>query len=124
MKAYNVADIPHELLISSKSGESFSSSAILSELFSCTKLFIHHEILSPGRRGSSPHRHTTQEEVVFVLEGFPTAHIGDKAITLKPGDVLGFPLDSQELHFMANETKSDVRYLVICSKETDDKVMY
>lgn len=124
MQAYNVADLPHELLSSAKSGEIFSKSAILSELFSCTKLFIHHEILAPGRRDSSPHRHTTQEEVIFVLEGFPTAHIGDKAISLKPGDFLGFPLSSHELHSIANETKSDVRYLVICSKESDDKVVY
>lgn len=121
MDVFNISDLEHQQL-SSSSGEIFSKSAILSELFSYRKIFIHHEILSPGKRASSPHRHTAQEEMIFVLEGFPTAHLGNQAEQLKPGDMIGFKPGSKELHYIENTTDRDVRFLVICSKETDEVI--
>lgn len=123
MDVFNISDLEHQQL-SSSSGEIFSKSAILTELFSYRKIFVHHEILSPGKRASAPHRHTAQEEMIFVLDGFPTAHLGNQAQQLKPGDMIGFKPDSQELHFIENTTNQDVRLLVICSNEEDDQIIF
>jgi uncharacterized cupin superfamily protein len=122
MDVFNISDLHHQQLIS-KSGEVFSRSAILTELLSCRKIFVHHEILSPGKKASSPHWHMTQEEMIFVLEGFPTAHWGHQTQQLKPGDFLGFKPGVQQLHFIENTTNQDVGFLVICSKEENDQVM-
>jgi len=124
VKVYNVNALSHEQLVSSKTGEVFSKSAVLTELFSCQKLFVHHEILSPGKKASAPHRHTTQEELIFVLDGFPTAHLGDQAVRLTPGDFVGFNPGSEDLYFIENTTNEDVRFLVICSKQKDDHVIF
>ena len=124
MECYNISDLPHEQLSSLKTGEVFSCSAILSKLFTFEKLFVHHEILSPGKRASSPHHHTLQEEMIFILEGFPMAHHGKETLNLKPGDCVGFKPNSKDLHFVENNTSREVRFLVICSKPEDDQIIY
>ena len=35
------------------------------------KIGVHHELLPPGRRTSSPHAESKEEEFVFVIEGTP-----------------------------------------------------
>jgi len=120
LEVFNIFDLQHEQLISSKSGEIYSRSAILTGLFSYRKIFVHHEVLSPGKRASAPHRHRVQEEMIFVLEGFPTAYLGKQAQQLKPGDFIGFKPGSKELHFIENTTDQEVRFLVICSNEEDE----
>lgn len=124
MEVFNVDNLHHEQLVSSKTGEIFSKSGILTDLFSCQKIFVHHEILSPGKRASSPHSHTKQEEMIFVLEGHPTACLGSLMRELKPGDFLGFIPGSEDLHFIENKTNKEVRFLVICSSHEDDKIIY
>jgi uncharacterized cupin superfamily protein len=124
MKIYNVDALPHSELISSATGEAFSKSALLSELFAHQDIFVHHEILPPGRRSSSPHRHTLREEMIFVLKGCLTAHLGDQTFQLKPGDFIGFNPASEHLHFIENATTEDACFLVICSNPTHDRVIY
>jgi uncharacterized cupin superfamily protein len=111
-------------LISSKNGEIFSKSAVLTKLFSFKKLFVHHEILAPGTRASSPHCHTDREEMIFVLEGVVTAHQGDEEVQLRPGDFIGFQTGSKKLHFVENTSEQEARLLVICSNDEDDQVLF
>ena len=124
MEVYDVNHLNPEQLVSSKTGEIFSRSAILTELLSFQKIFIHHEILSPGRRASSPHRHIEQEEMVFVLDGFAIAHLGNQVVELKPGDFIGFKPGSKDLHFIENTSDEEVRFLVICSNQENDQVIF
>lgn len=124
MEVNNINELPHEQLISSKTGEAFSKSAILTKLLPFQKIFVHHEILAPGKRASAPHSHTTQEEMICVLEGFPVAHLGNRTMQLKPGDFLGFTPASKELHFIENTTTQEIRFLVICSNQADDHVLF
>lgn len=124
MKILNINDLHHNQLNSAQSGELFSKSAVLSELLSFEKLFVHHEILAPGTRASSPHRHSEQEEMVVVLEGSPVVHLGRQKQTLKPGDCIGFSLHASELHFIENPTQQEVRILVICNRSMNDSVFY
>ena len=95
MKINNIDDMVHVELVSSKSGEVFSKSAVLTELLGFKDIFVHHEILLPGRRSSAPHRHTLREEMAFILMGAPTAYLGDKIYKLKAGDFLGLNLECQ-----------------------------
>lgn len=124
MKFYNVNALPHQELRSPVTGETFSKSAVLSELFAYRDIFVHHEILPPGRRSSSPHCHTLREEMVFVLKGCPTAHLGDQAFELQPGDFIGFKPGLTPLHFIENTTSEEVCLLVLCSNPENDPVVY
>lgn len=121
---YQVSDLPHKQLLSSKTGKLFSQSAVLTELSSFKKLFIHHEILAPGARTSSTHRHTDREEMIFVLEGAVTAYNGDDKVQLRPGDFIGFQAGSEKLHFVENSGEQEACFLVICSKEKGDHIHY
>ena len=124
VKAYNINTLEHTELVSSTSGEVFSKSAILSELFAHRDIFVHHEIIPPGKRSSSAHTHTLREEMVFILQGSATVHFGDQILQLQPGDFIGFKPNSTELHFIENKTVEEVRLLVICSNPTNDQVVF
>jgi uncharacterized cupin superfamily protein len=124
MKINNLNTLMHEELVSPKTEELYSQSAVLTELLGFKDIFVHHEILPPGRKTSSPHRHTRQEEMVIVLNGSPACHVGDQTIQLKPGDFIGFQPDSSELHTIENLTNEAVQLLVICSNPKDDYVIY
>jgi uncharacterized cupin superfamily protein len=120
----NIADLNHRELQSSKTGEKFSLSAALSDSFGFKDVFIHHEIIPPGRRSSSPHAHTHREEMIFVLEGAPVAHVGSESYQLKPGDYLGFPPGRENTHVVENPTSEPVKLLVIASNPAEDEVLY
>lgn len=124
MQVYHINDVPHKQLISSKTGEIFSKSAILTKFLSLQKFFVHHEILLPGKRASSPHRHTIQEEMIFVLDGFPTAHLGKESRQLKPGDFIGFHPYSEKQHYIENTTNQEACFLVICSNQENDQIIF
>lgn len=124
MNVFNIAKVPHEQLVSSKTGEIFSKSAVLTEILSCQKVFVHHEILSTGRRASSPHSHTIMEEIIFVLKGYPTAILGNQTAPLKPGDFLKFDPGVQEHHYIENTSGEEAHFLVICSNKENDQVIF
>jgi uncharacterized cupin superfamily protein len=122
--ALSINEIEHRELVSMKTGKTFSKSAILTDFFEFKDLFVHHEILEPGKQASAPHRHTSCEEMIVVLEGCPTLYLGDLVRQLKPGDFVGFNPVSQELHFIENTTDEEVRFLVICSNPKSDQTIY
>jgi uncharacterized cupin superfamily protein len=124
MRLYNISNINHQELISSRTGEKYSLSAVLTQLIDFKHLFIHHEILSPGRRSSSPHCHSHQEEMIFVLTGHPTAHLGEQIFQLKPGDFLGFKPSTSEYHFIKNCTDSEASVLVIACAFLEDTIRF
>ncbi len=114
--------IAHRQLQSARTGELYSQSASISELIGLKDVFVHHEIIAPGRRASAPHTHSEQEEMVFVLEGHPTAHLGDQAVQLVPGGFIGFAPGAVDAHYVENQSEGEVRILVISPKIKTDKV--
>ncbi len=124
MKIKNLNNLIHHDLDSSKTGEIYSKSVVLTELLGFQDLFVHHEILSPGQRTSAPHSHTLQEEMIIVLNGSPTCHIGDQLLPMKTGDFIGFKPASAELHYIENASNEMVYLLVICSNPKEDQVIY
>jgi uncharacterized cupin superfamily protein len=62
--------------------------------------------------------------MIVVLEGHPTAHLGDRSVRLGPGDFLGFEPGTGERHFIGNESTDVARLLVIASTPQGDRVCY
>jgi uncharacterized cupin superfamily protein/RimJ/RimL family protein N-acetyltransferase len=111
----------HEL---STKYEKLSQSAVLTDALDFRDLFVHHEIIPPGRRSSSPHSHSHIEEMFLVLEGQPTLVYGNHRFQAKPGDYIGFAPNDRNLHYVINETDTDVKILGICSEHPLDQTHY
>jgi uncharacterized cupin superfamily protein len=117
----NLLSTPHQEL-RSPTGEAFSLSAILSDAVGFKDIFVHHDIIPPGRRSSGKHAHSHREEMIVVLKGQIVTHIGSKAFTLNAGDYMGF--SPGEVHFAANEGETPAEVLVIASNPVEDRVSY
>ena len=118
----NLLDLEYQEM--STKSEKLSHSAILTTLLDFQDIFVHHEIIPPGRRSSSPHYHTHIEEMFIVSEGTPTFHYADKNFMAKPGDFIGFPPGERKLHYIINQSSADARVLGICSKSPFDQTQY
>src|SRR6186713_2910749 len=66
--------------------------------------------LSPGGESALLHRHSKQDEFVFILEGEPTLVTDRGEIQLTPGMCAGFPAAGLA-HQLVNRTDHDVVYL-------------
>jgi uncharacterized cupin superfamily protein len=93
--------------------ERMSVGAPFGRAFSLSKLGIHHERLPAGRRTSLPHAESAEEEFVFVIEGSPDVWIDGHLHRLAPGDGVGFPAGTGIAHTFINNTKEEVRLLVV-----------
>lgn len=124
MNIINLQDITHRQLKSKQTGELYSQSAVITDHFGFKDIFVHHEILLPGIKSSHPHYHTQSEELIFIIDGKPTAIYGDDIVQLKPGDFIGFKPGISEYHVLENNTDTKVTVLVISSKPEIDEVKY
>src|ERR1700678_2272362 len=70
--------------------ERLAIGAAVGKNFGLTRLGIHHERLPPGRRTSSPHAESIEEEFVYVIEGTPDVWLDGTLHRLRPGDGVGF----------------------------------
>jgi uncharacterized cupin superfamily protein len=87
--------------------------APLGSTFGLKRIGIHHVRLLPGRRTSYPHAESAEEEFVYVLEGTPDAWIDGHLHRLAPGDSVGFPAGTGICHSFLNNTREEVRLMVI-----------
>ena len=79
--------------------------------------------LLPGGESALLHRHTTQDELVYVLEGRPTLVTDRGEEELAPGMCVGFPA-AGVAHQLVNRTDAIVRYLEIGDRRPDDAASY
>lgn len=124
MTVYNLAQVEHRELSLSETGEKFSVSFSLAEMFGFKHVCAFHDIVPPGRRSSLPHIHTAKEEMVLVLAGTPTLRLGEEAAVLRPGDFVGFGPGEWPLHVIENHSDEEVQLLVIASNPSTDKPLY
>ncbi|MGZ2749155.1 cupin domain-containing protein [Burkholderia stagnalis] len=87
--------------------------APLARKLGLTRIGIHHVRLLPGRRTSYPHAESAEEEFAFVLEGTPDVWIDGNLHRLKPGDSVAFPAGTGICHTFLNNTREEVRMIVI-----------
>jgi len=79
--------------------------------------------LAPGAQSAFRHRHTRQEEFLYVLEGEPTLVTDGGEMPLRPGMCAGFPAGGTA-HHLVNRTRRDVVYLEVGDRPQGDEAIY
>lgn len=79
--------------------------------------------LMPGGESALLHRHSTQDEFVYILEGEPTLVTDRGEVLLAPGMCAGFPAQGIA-HHLVNRTGRDVLYLEIGDRTPGDEGSY
>jgi uncharacterized cupin superfamily protein len=79
--------------------------------------------LAPGGESALLHRHSKQDEFVFILEGEPTLVTDIGEAKLCPGMCAGFPAQGLA-HHLVNRTDRDVVYLEIGDRSGGDEGSY
>lgn len=95
------------------SSELLSIGSPLARHAGLTQLGVHHELLLPGRRTSWPHAEADEDELVYVLEGYPHVWIDGELHALRPGDAVGFPCGTGIAHTFLNDGEQPVRLLCV-----------
>lgn len=86
-------------------------------------LHVQFEVLKPGRKSSSPHRHTRKEEGVYVISGEPSVWIDGRVTRLQQGDFVSFDPADGKFHMVFNETACDATILISsCNWDQDETI--
>ena len=95
----------------------------LGDLFGLKNFGVNLTTLQPGAQSALHHRHTVQDEFIYILEGEPTLAVDEDTLQLQPGMVYGFPANGPA-HHLRNETGKDVIYLEIGDRTPGDQGSY
>lgn len=95
----------------------------LGDLFGLKNFGVNLTKLSPGGESALLHRHSKQDEFVFILQGEPTLITDAEDIRLGPGMCAGFPAQGVA-HQLVNRTNTDVVYLEIGDRTSGDQGSY
>jgi uncharacterized cupin superfamily protein len=95
----------------------------LGDLFGLKNFGVNLTRLAPGGESALLHRHSKQDEFVYILEGEPTLITDSEEIDLSPGMCAGFPAQGIA-HQLTNRTDRDVVYLEIGDRTAGDEGSY
>lgn len=95
----------------------------LGDVFGITKFGVNLTLLNPGAESALLHKHTDQEEFIYVLEGHPTLVTETSEENLSPGDCAGFT-PGHEAHKLINKTSQVVLYLEVGDRSKIDTASY
>jgi uncharacterized cupin superfamily protein len=95
----------------------------LGDFFGLTNFGVNLTRLEPGAEASLLHRHSKQDEFVYVLEGEPTLVTDEGEMSLSPGMCAGFPA-AGIAHLIVNRSAKDVVYLEVGDRTPDDEGVY
>ena len=79
--------------------------------------------LLPGAQSALLHRHSRQDEFIYILQGHPTLLTDQGAVQLAPGMCAGFAANGAA-HHLVNNSQQDVLYLEIGDRTTGDEAFY
>jgi uncharacterized cupin superfamily protein len=79
--------------------------------------------LAAGSQSAFRHRHTRQDEFLYVLEGEPTLVTDGGELLLRPGMCAGFPAGGTA-HHLVNRTDRDVVFLEVGDRAPGDEAIY
>ena len=96
---------------------------ILGDLFGLKSFGVNLTRLAPGAVSSVHHRHSRQDEFVYIVEGEPVLVTDAGETPLHPGMCAGFPAGGTA-HHLENRTERDVLLLEIGDRAWDDEVEY
>ncbi len=95
----------------------------LGDIFGLKNFGVNLTRLAPGAQSALKHRHSRQDEFVFILEGEPTLLLDNDEIDLRAGMCAGFPAQGAA-HCLVNRTDCDVVYLEIGDRSAGDDANY
>ncbi len=95
----------------------------LGDLFGLTNFGVNLTELAPAAESALLHRHSRQDEFVYILEGTPTLVTDQGEELLHPGMCAGFPAGGAA-HHLVNRTDRTVRYLEIGDRTAGDEGSY
>lgn len=95
----------------------------LGDLFGLAKFGVNLTRLAPGGESALLHRHTMQEEFIYVVEGAPTLVTEVAEIQLEPGMCAGFTPNG-DAHHIVNRTGADVLLLEVGDRVAGDEGSY
>lgn len=91
--------------------------------FGLTNFGVNRTTLKPGAESALLHRHKTQDEFVYILEGTATLVTDRGEVELTPGMCAGFAKGGVA-HQLVNRSSSDVTYLEIGDRSPGDAGIY
>jgi uncharacterized cupin superfamily protein len=95
----------------------------LGELFGLENFGVNLTRILPGGESALLHRHSRQDEFVYILEGEPTLVTDEGETLLRAGMCAGFPAAGRA-HHLVNRTEREVLYLEIGDRSQGDEVFY
>jgi len=95
----------------------------LGDLFGLKNFGVNLTRLAPGGESALLHRHSKQDEFVFILEGEPILVTETEEIALSPGMCAGFPANGVA-HQLINRTDRDVVILEVGDRTASDEGSY
>lgn len=95
----------------------------LGNLFGLVNFGINRTTLAPGAISALRHRHTRQDEFVYIIEGTPTLVTDEGEMQLAPGMCAGFPAGGTA-HMLENRSNGDVVYLEVGDRTPGDSATY
>ena len=95
----------------------------LGELFGLRNFGVNLTRLAPGAMSALFHRHSKQDELVYVLQGRPTLVTDAGEMELEPGMCAGFPAGGTA-HQLVNRSAEDVVVLEVGDRTAGDEGTY
>jgi uncharacterized cupin superfamily protein len=95
----------------------------LGDAFGLTRFGVNLMRLPAGDASALHHRHSVQDEFVYVVEGRPTVVTDAGEVELSPGMCAGFPANGPA-HHLENRTERDALVLEVGDRGAGDEVAY
>jgi uncharacterized cupin superfamily protein len=95
----------------------------LGDLFGLRSFGVNLTRLFPGGESALLHRHSKQDEFVYIVEGEPTLVTDEGEVLLRPGMCAGFPAGGIA-HHLVNRTDRDVVNLEVGDRTPGDEGSY
>jgi uncharacterized cupin superfamily protein len=95
----------------------------LGDLFGLKNFGVNFTTLHPGGESALLHRHSKQDEFIYILQGNPTLVTDQGEVTLRPGMCAGFPAQGLA-HQLVNRTSGSITYLEIGDRTPGDEGSY
>lgn len=95
----------------------------LGDLFGLKNFGVNLTTLPPGASSALHHRHSRQDEFIYVLAGCPTLFTDAGPVQLRPGMCAGFPAKGTA-HHLRNDGPGDALILEVGDRSPDDTVAY
>lgn len=95
----------------------------LGDVFGLRNFGVNLTTLLPGGESALLHRHSKQDEFIYILAGTPTLITDRGEVDLVPGMCAGFPAGGVA-HHLVNQTAENVAYLEVGDRTPGDEGTY